>query len=88
MYVLILDALLCAIDLFVHTYANIMFSCGLPWWLSGKESACQCGRHRFDPLSQEDPTPVLLPGKPHGQRSLAGYRPWGHIRIRHDLVTK
>ena len=22
---------------------------GLPWWLSGKESACQCRRHRFDP---------------------------------------
>ena len=21
---------------------------GLPWWLSGKESACQCRRHRFD----------------------------------------
>ena len=23
------------------------------------------------------PTPVLLPGKPHGQRSLVGYSPWG-----------
>ena len=23
------------------------------------------------------PTPVLLPGKSHGQRSLAGYSPWG-----------
>ena len=23
-------------------------------------------------------TPVLLPGKSHGQRSLVGYRPWGH----------
>ena len=23
------------------------------------------------------PTPVLLPGESHGQRSLAGYRPWG-----------
>ena len=22
---------------------------GLPWWLSGKESACQCRRHGFDP---------------------------------------
>ena len=21
---------------------------GLPWWLSGKESTCQCRRHRFD----------------------------------------
>ena len=24
------------------------------------------------------PTPLFLPGKPHGQRSLAGYSPWGH----------
>ena len=23
------------------------------------------------------PTPVFLPGKPHGQRSLASYSPWG-----------
>ena len=24
------------------------------------------------------PTPVFLPGEFHGQRSLVGYRPWGH----------
>ena len=24
------------------------------------------------------PTPVFLPGKFHGPRSLAGYSPWGH----------
>ena len=24
------------------------------------------------------PTPVPLPGKSHGQRSLVGYSPWGH----------
>ena len=29
---------------------------------------------REDPLEKEmQPTPVLLPGKSHGQRSLAGY---------------
>ena len=27
---------------------------------------------------QWHPTPVLLPGKSHGQRSLVGCRPWGH----------
>ena len=27
---------------------------------------------------QWQPTPVLLPGKFHGQRSLVGYSPWGH----------
>ena len=36
-------------------------------------------------LGQEDPlekgmatTPVLLPGKSHGGRSVVGYSPWGH----------
>jgi len=33
------------------------------------------------------PTPVFLPGKSHGQRSLAGYSPWS-CRVGHDLVTK
>ena len=59
----------------------------LPRWLSGKESACQCRRHRrrrFDPWVEKipwrrprQPTPVFLPGKSHGQRSLAGSSPWG-----------
>ena len=58
----------------------------LPWWLSGKESACQCRRARFCPWVKKipwrrewQPTPVFLPGESHGQRSLEGYsRPWGH----------
>ena len=60
----------------------------LPGWHSGKESACQCWRHRrckFDPWVGKiswrrawQPTPVFLPGESHGQRSLAGYSPWGH----------
>ena len=29
------------------------------------------------------PTPAFLPGEFHGQRSLAGYSPWGH-RVRHN----
>ena len=29
------------------------------------------------PGEKWQPTPVFLPGKFHGQRSLAGYRPWG-----------
>ena len=27
------------------------------------------------------PTPVFLPGKSHGQRSLMGYSPWGHKEL-------
>ena len=57
----------------------------LPLWLSCKESTCQGRRHGFNlwvrkiPWRRKwHPTPVLLPGKSHGQRSLAGYRPWSH----------
>ena len=32
------------------------------------------------------PTPVLLPGKSHGQRSLVGYSPLGR-RVGHDWAT-
>ena len=35
-----------------------------------------------DPLEREgQPTPVFLPGEFHGQRSLAGYSPWGHKKL-------
>ena len=54
---------------------------------AGKEPACQCRRHRrhgFDPWVGKipwsrkwQPAPVFLPGKSHGQRSQAGYSPWG-----------
>ena len=27
------------------------------------------------------PTPVFLPGKSHGWRSLVGYGPWGHKEL-------
>ena len=33
------------------------------------------------------PTPVFLPGKYHGQRSLVGYSPLDH-RVRHDWATE
>ena len=64
------------------TYLN--GSKGLPRWFSGKESACQCRRHGFNPWVGKIPwrrkwqsTPVLLPGKSHRQRSLEGYIPGG-----------
>ena len=50
---------------------------GLPWWLGGKESTSQCRRCGFDSWVRKipwrrkwQPTPVFLPGKSHGQRSL------------------
>ena len=57
-------------------------------WLSGKEPACQCRRHGFDPWvgkipwrGKLHPTPVLLPGKSHGWRSLVGCSPWGREEL-------
>ena len=29
-----------------------------------------------------------MPGKSHGQKSLAGYNPWGGKRVGRDLVTE
>ena len=62
---------------------------------SGKESTYQCRRCGFDSLSEKipwrrkwQPTPVFLPGKPHGQRSLVGYSPWGSRRVEHNLATE
>ena len=45
-------------------------------------------RCKFDPCVGKvpwrrawKPTPVFLPGESHGQRSLAGYSPWGHKEL-------
>ena len=49
----------------------------LPWWLSSKESTYNAGDNGFDPWVRKmpwrrkcQPTPVILPRKSHGQRSL------------------
>ena len=53
-------------------------------WLSGRESACQCRKHRFHPWVRKipwrrkwQPTPVFLLGKCHGHGSLAGLTIYG-----------
>ena len=61
---------------------------------SGKKSACQCKRctrpkrQRFNPCDGKipwskkwQPTPVFLPGKFQGQKSLVGYSSWGHKQL-------
>ena len=71
----------------LSTQAHMPFY-GLLRWLSGKESACQCRRHRLNPCVGKipqrrkwQPTPVSVPEKFHGQKSLAGYSPWGHKEL-------
>ena len=59
-----------------------------PDGLDSKESACSAGDSGSLPgwgrpywRREWQPTPVFLPGKLHGQRSLAGYCPWGHKEL-------
>ena len=56
---------------------------GLPWWLRRYESNCSEGKPGFNPCvgnipwrRKWQPTPISLPGRFHGQGSLAGYSPW------------
>ena len=78
-----------------HILQPLIYMHGLPWWLSSKESICQCRSCRFSPWVRKIPwrrkwqlTPVFLPGKSHEQRSLTGYCPWDLKRAGHNSVTK
>ena len=53
---------------------------GLPWWLRWLRICLQYKRPGFNPCigkipwrMEWQPTPVFMPGKSHGQRSLSGY---------------
>ena len=55
-----------------------------PCGSDSKASCLQSGRPSFNPWVGKilwrrkwPPTPVLLPGKSHGRKSLVGYSPWG-----------
>jgi len=60
---------------------------GFPRWLRGKENACQAGDtgdaglspalERFTGGGNGNPLQHSCLEKSHGQRSLAGYSPWG-----------
>ena len=57
----------------------------VPWVAQMVKNLIQCGRPRFDPWVRKipwkkkwQPILVFLPGKSHGQRSLAGYSPCTH----------
>ena len=63
----------------------------LPRWLNGKESTCQCKRHRrarshpwvwkMTWNRKWQPTPVFLPAKFYEHRSLACYGQWGRKEL-------
>ena len=72
-------------NVYCHIHiCTVLSSMGFPGRSDGKEICLQCGRPRFDPWVGKilwrrkwQPTPILLPGKSHGQRSLVGCSPWG-----------
>ena len=71
------------------------YNMGFPGGSAVKKSAYQCGRHGFNAWIEKipwrrkwQPSPVFLPEKSRRQRNLAGCRPWGHKRVKHDLATK
>ena len=74
----------------VYTYTRYLYiQTSFPGGSGDKSICLQCGRHGFNPWvgkipwrSKWQPTPVLLPGKFHGWRSLVGYSPWGHTTER------
>ena len=68
------------------------FSGNFPGCSVVKESAYQCRRHELDHWDGKipwkrawQPIPVFLLGKFHGQRSLAGYSPWGFKSLTGQL---
>jgi len=68
-----------------YMLAVVTIILGFPGGSDGKESTWKCGRPGFDPWVRKmpwrrewQPTPIFLPGKFHGQKSLVGYSPWGH----------
>ena len=62
-------------ELFYPEVGRIVFD--IPGGSVVKNLPTSAGDNRsgFDPWSGRSPTPVFLPGKFHGQRSLAGYSP-------------
>ena len=78
-----------------------MLHCGLPWWLTRQRICLQCGQHSFYPWVEKilwrrewQPTPVFLPGKVHGLKSLwsmvsqsrTWLSDWIHTQITHHAI--
>ena len=90
----------CLLGHFTNIFPCVPKLRGFPRGLASKEPACKAvdsgdagsisgsGRSAISWRRKWQPTPVFLPGKSHGQRSLVGCSPWGHRRVRCDLVTK
>ena len=70
-----------------HGRKGYMYVYGLPWWLRHKESTCNAGDMGATPGlgrsegGHDNPPQYSCVENPHGQRSLAGYSPWGRKEL-------
>ena len=85
-----LSKFLSVLPILVHILASVLLLLSLQnaiflfnCFHSSKKSTCKCKKCRFDPWvgkipwrRKQQPTPVFLPGKSHGQKKLVGYGPW------------
>ena len=82
-----------------HTHSpGSLIMKGLPRCLSGKNlpdnagdtgvADSNSGSGKIPESRKCQPTPLFLPGKSPGQRSLVGYSPWGSQRVRHNGETE
>ena len=56
-------------------------------WIPGSGRSPGEGNGKEDPLEKEIHSSILT-WETHGQKSLAGYSPWGPKRVEHDLTTE
>ena len=73
-------------NIFIILACTVLFKWGFPYGAVIKNPPAHAGetrKHRFDPWvrtipwsKKRQPTPVVLPGKFHGQRILKNYSPW------------
>ena len=76
------------LSLWLQLFTASGFNTPFPGGSDGKASACNAGDPGSIPGSGRSPgegkwqsTPVPLPGKFHGRRSLVGYSPWGRKEL-------
>ena len=72
----------------IRLVVGLLGHVGFPGGSDSKKICMQCKKFRLNPWGGKKPwrrewlpIPVFLPGEFYGQRSLAGYSPWGHKEL-------
>ena len=91
---LVESALSWALQIVAGCFQHGHVTLGFPGGLDGKKSAWNAGEMgwisglgRSPGEGEWLPTLVFLPGESHIQRSLAGFRPWGSQKVKHNWAA-